>query len=473
MRDRGALRAAAVRMFVCGAVIVTISITLVVAGQARVAHARVRAGGGRADALSPVTFPYAGTEQTYTVPAGVASLEVQAVGANGGAPSQAGNPDAVSGGTGGMVIGQLAVGPAPALTPGETLYVAVGGTPTGRPGGFNGGGSAQGANGSGGGGATDVRTCPPASASCSNGVPSPLTRLIVAAGGGGAGGCDDNFCDVPCEVRCGSGGDAGQPGFDAGLATGPHTGGGAGTLKAPGVAGTVGPPTPATSGGLDGTGGRGALEQDNSVGGGGGGAGYYGGGGGGLDIALAPNGKTFSVSAGGGGGGNFAAPRQVSNVSFGAGDGTPRLLITPRPASAIRITRIYYNSPGPDTATNKSLNAEWIRLTNTSRTIQPLRGWSITTTHEHVYRFGRLQLRPGASVTVHSGRGRDTASDRYWNRRRYSWDNRRDLARLHSKSGTLADQCATTPPRPAKSGAEPRRIRRPPRCQDSEVVWLS
>lgn len=441
MRVGGALRPAAVRLFVCAVVIVMMSMTLVVAGQARVAHARVRAGGGGAHALSPATFTYTGQEQTYTVPAGVASLEVQAVGANGGAPSQAGNPDAVSGGTGGMVIGQLAVGPAPALTPGETLYVAVGGTATGRPGGFNGGGSAQGANGSGGGGATDVRTCPPASASCSNGVPSPLTRLIVAAGGGGAGGCDDSFCDVPCEIRCGSGGDAGQPGFDAGLAIGLHAGGGAGTLTAVGVAGTVGPLTPATAGGLDGTGGRGALEPDDSVGGGGGGAGYYGGGGGGWGNASAPNGMLFTVSSGGGGGANFASPRQASNVSFGAGDGTPRLLITPRPASAIRITRIYYNSPGPDTGTNKSLNAERIRLTNTSRTIQPLRGWSITNSHGQVYRFGRLQLRAGASVTVHSGRGRDTASDRYWNRRGYSWNNRRDLARLDRANGTLADQC--------------------------------
>ena len=55
------------------------------------------------------------------------------------------------GGTGGMVSGDLSVGAGSAITPGETLYVAVGGTPTESNGGFNGGGNGN-ANGRGGGG---------------------------------------------------------------------------------------------------------------------------------------------------------------------------------------------------------------------------------------------------------------------------------------------------------------------------------
>ena len=134
--------------------------------------------------------------------------------------------------------------------------------------------------------------------------------------------------------------------------------------------------------------------------------------------------------------------RSRSRVSrSAAGDGTPRLLITPRPASAIRISRIYYDSPGPDRATNQSLNAEFVRLKNTSRTAQQLRGWRISDLDGHVYRFGPLRLRPGASVTVHSGRGRDTRKDRYWNRRGYVWDNTRELVRVHTARGRLADQC--------------------------------
>ena len=67
------------------------------------------------------------------------------------------------------------------------------------------------------------------------------------------------------------------------------------------------------------------------------------------------------------------------------------------------------NSPGPDTATNQSLNAEFVRLKNTSRTAQQLRGWRISDLDGHAYRLGALRLRPGASVTVHSGHGRDTS----------------------------------------------------------------
>jgi hypothetical protein len=111
------------------------------------------------------------------------------------------------------------------------------------------------------------------------------------------------------------------------------------------------------------------------------------------------------------------------------------------PASAIQISRIRYNPPGPDTRSTKSLNAEWIRLRNTGASTRHLRGWSISDADEHVYRFRRLALRPGASVTVHSGPGRDTAHHRYWNRRGHTWDNRSGLARLRRPNGTLADQC--------------------------------
>ena len=146
-------------------------------------------------------------------------------------------------------------------------------------------------------------------------------------------------------------------------------------------------------------------------------------------------------TTGGGGGASFASPLAVSGVTFALGDGKPRLLITPRPASAIRISRIYYNSPGSDTATNKSLNAEFVRLTNPGRTVRQLRGWSVSDSDRHLYRFGRVRLRPGGSVTFHSGRGRDTPRDRHWNRRGHIWDNTRELVRVHTARGRLADQC--------------------------------
>ena len=190
--------------------------------------------------------------------------------------------------------------------------------------------------GAGGGGvATDARVCSRTAASCPNGVPSVLTRLIVAAGGGGAGGCQPGTC----RALGGPGGSAGQPGGVQPSGQGGR-GGGAGTLVAPGGAGAPYSYAAliAMPGDDYGNGGQGAAS--GSASGGGGGGGYFGGGGGGWSLAS-------GWTTGGGGGANFASPLAVSGVTFALGDGKPRLLITPRPASAIRISRIYYNSPAP------------------------------------------------------------------------------------------------------------------------------
>src|SRR5271165_5938970 len=115
------------------------------------------------------TFKYTGTEQTFTVPAGVSSVQVLAVGESGG--STAGYFPIVASAAGGaaaQVTSDLSV------TPGEALYVEVGG------GGFDGGG-AGGGGGALGGDASDVRASPRAAGL------SPDTRLLVAGGGGGAG----------------------------------------------------------------------------------------------------------------------------------------------------------------------------------------------------------------------------------------------------------------------------------------------
>src|SRR5439155_10057275 len=89
------------------------------------------------------TFSSTGKEQALVVPAGVYSVDVLAIGGSGA-------PSAAAGGTGAHVSGELEV------TPGETLYIEVGGNGSAGSGGFNGGGAGAG----GGGGASDVRTSP-------------------------------------------------------------------------------------------------------------------------------------------------------------------------------------------------------------------------------------------------------------------------------------------------------------------------
>ncbi|MBB6611548.1 HYR domain-containing protein [Pontibacter sp. Tf4] len=191
------------------------------------------------------TFNYTGTTQEFTVPAGVALIEIKVSGASGGS-------NASWGGLGGIATGNLYV------TPGQVLQINVGGMPNGQLGGFNGGGRGLCFNG--GGGATDVRI-------------SPFTlndRKIVAGGGGGQLG----------NGLAGSGG---------GLVGGTASGGYNPTYQPTGGTQTAAG-TPGTGGGF------GLGQSTSSLGGycgGGGGGGWYGGGA--VDPALGSN-----VSGGGG-----------------------------------------------------------------------------------------------------------------------------------------------------------------------------
>jgi hypothetical protein len=237
------------------------------------------AGAVPARALVIETFIYTGAEQTFTVPGGVTSLGVTAIGGYGGAASGAGGAPA-------DVIGNIAV------TPGQTLYVEVGGvgedSGEGGEGGFNGGADGI----AGGGGASDVRTLPMAS-----GLTPTDSRLIVAAGGGGGGGEGPNGGGGAGGVAEEAGGnDTGGGGNEGGGAGGASTGGGGGF----GCSGSGG-------GGALGTGGLGGSGEQGSNGGGGGGGGYYGGGGGGGGC---------SFGGGGGGGGSSLASGLVS-TGFG------------------------------------------------------------------------------------------------------------------------------------------------------------
>ena len=194
---------------------------------------------GAAGSCSPgvtttCTFGPTGSQDTLVVPTGVSRIHVVAVGAP-GAVGYGGR----AGGRGARVSGDVAV------SPGQTLYVNVGGAPTdggcGRGvdcvGGFNGGGSST-QIGGGGGGSSDVRTV------SSQQAGSLSSRVIVAAGGGGSGAALFSQCDTlpPSSAWGGAGGDAGSDGGpgkncgsiadSAGGAAGTASAGGAGDSKA-------------------------------------------------------------------------------------------------------------------------------------------------------------------------------------------------------------------------------------------------
>jgi PKD-like domain/Secretion system C-terminal sorting domain/Glycine rich protein/HYR domain len=201
-----------------------------------------------------VNFNYTGAVQTWVVPAGVTSVNIQAFGAQGNA-----NASGVSmGGLGGSATGTLAV------TPGETLWINVGGGGvTSITGGFNGGGNAGTAGtcllalGGGGGGASDVRQT----------ANTLANRKIVAGGGGGTAGnrvaaCARGAGGGGGGGYYGGGGGCGYPGTAGVVPTG-------GTQAAGGAGGITGTTFGATNGlpGVLGIGGDGGNEiQSNQAG---------------------------------------------------------------------------------------------------------------------------------------------------------------------------------------------------------------
>ena len=225
-------------------------------------------------AQQPPTFNYTGGVQTWVVPPCVYNINVIAAGAKGGGPT---------GGNGARITANIAV------TPGQTLYIYVGGMGTqgSNSGGWNGGGTGHASGGNfgyssyGGGGASDIRI---------NGQ-ALNNRVIVAGGGGGRGGGSSQVCGG--NANC-SNGAQGCNTFGAG--------GGGGTQFSGGNGGTpwAGTPPGGQAGSL-GQGGQGGPW--NTASGGGGGGGYYGGGGGGNDGCC-----TGGNGGGGGGGGSSLIP---------------------------------------------------------------------------------------------------------------------------------------------------------------------
>lgn len=268
-------------------------------------------------AQTTLTFTYTGNTQTFTIPSCVASMTITAIGAGGGTGQSSSNP-----GYGATAIGVMTG------TPGQVLYINVGGQGSLTAGGFNGGGNggvAATSSGAGGGGASDVRL----------GTNALSSRILVAAGGGGSGGNGyagpynpyggNGGGGSSFSSATGVGGQAGQSscgtsnngGEAGGSAPSYGTGGGGGGYTSGGGGG--GQPSSTTGGygcnGVLGGGGDGGGTgftcggaTGGQNGGGGGGGGYYGGGGGMTG--------TGGCNGGGGGGSSYANTTYFSSTSF-------------------------------------------------------------------------------------------------------------------------------------------------------------
>lgn len=127
--------------------------------------------------------------------------------------------------------------------------------------------------------------------------------------------------------------------------------------------------------------------------------------------------------------------RPAIGLATSSGSGGPS-------ASGAAITAIYFDSPGSDTGSNTSLNAEWVQIKNVTSTRKTLTGWALRDASSHVYSFPSFSLAAGASVRVHTGSGSNTGSSLYWGAGGYIWNNSGDTATLKNASGTTVDHCS-------------------------------
>ncbi|MFF4896595.1 lamin tail domain-containing protein [Streptomyces sp. NPDC001068] len=111
-----------------------------------------------------------------------------------------------------------------------------------------------------------------------------------------------------------------------------------------------------------------------------------------------------------------------------------------RPHNDVVISGVQYDSPGRDDNSNRSLNKEYVDITNTTRRTVNLDHWTLTGRDGHRYTFRHFRLEGRTTVRVHTGQGRDSARDVYQDRRNYAWDNHRDTATLRNDHARVVDE---------------------------------
>lgn len=101
----------------------------------------------------------------------------------------------------------------------------------------------------------------------------------------------------------------------------------------------------------------------------------------------------------------------------------------------LSITEIHADTSGND---NNNLNDEYVTFENTGAETLDFSGWTVSDEAGHTYTFpDGTSLAPGATVTLHSGSGSDTTSDRYWGASSAIWNNGGDTVTVKDDTGTL------------------------------------
>ena len=115
--------------------------------------------------------------------------------------------------------------------------------------------------------------------------------------------------------------------------------------------------------------------------------------------------------------------------------------------ATVCIYKVYFDSPGSDTGSNSSLNAEYVVIRNGDNVSHSVSGWTVRDAAGHRYTLpDGFWLGAGKQAIIHTGDGTKyttTASTHlYSGREWYVWNNNGDKVILRRADGSLKDTCS-------------------------------
>ena len=116
-------------------------------------------------------------------------------------------------------------------------------------------------------------------------------------------------------------------------------------------------------------------------------------------------------------------------------------------AGTVYIYKVYFDSPGSDTGSNSSLNAEYVVIRNGDDVSHSVSGWTVRDAAGHRYTFpDGFRLGAGKQAIIHTGDGTSyttsASTHLYWGREWYVWNNTGDKVILRRADGSLKDTCS-------------------------------
>lgn len=122
----------------------------------------------------------------------------------------------------------------------------------------------------------------------------------------------------------------------------------------------------------------------------------------------------------------------------------PATALPAQAATPVTFTKWVADPAGADRSNNTAYNSEYIVIKNVSSKAVNMTGWTVKDKgNPHTFAFPKnFTLKRGASITLHSGQGTNSASHVYFNSKRngYVWNNTGDVATLR-KGSTVMKVC--------------------------------